>query len=71
MRGWLAFSVLPLPLSFSLSFSFFVDGFSVREIIPRSHCRRYRLAPNGPDKEKQKNIFSSFEKKKRREKDDK
>lgn len=27
--------------------------------MPKSHCGRYRLAPNGPDKEKQKNnIFS-------------
>lgn len=23
--------------------------------MPKNHCRRYRLAPNRPDKEKQKN----------------
>lgn len=26
-----------------------------KEKIPKSHCGRYRLAPNGPDKEKQRN----------------
>lgn len=34
--------------------SFFVEG---KKKMPKTHRGRYRLAPSGPDKEKQKNIF--------------
>lgn len=47
LRGWLVISTF-----------LWVDRESEREQakkIPKSHCGRYRLAPSGPDKEKQRN----------------